>query len=1036
MRTIFAAAAYGLAFVAAAAAAPLARPGPKPEMILQMGHTSTPKSIDISPDGKYLLTGNVDETAKLWDLETGAELRTFRGHKNAVYAAFSPNGRFIATASHDHTARLWDAAAGKTIRTFRGHTNLLTSLAFTADGKFLVTGSGDKTAKLWDLSTGRALRTFIGHAKSVDSVALSRDGRFLVTGAEDGARLWNAETGAAIRTFTEKNVSAVAVSADGKRVAGVYGTAAALWDLATGKEVLTFDAPDLYGTYAMALSRDGKTMATGHNYKSVQLWDLATGARIRNFKGTLVNPSGGGSINSMALSPDGKSLAANCTDGTATLWDLATGAEIRSFNRRGDAIKALALSPDGKYLAAAGRNSPEPVVWDLSAGERLPPFKGHWGSVNSVAFTPDSKSFVTGGYDNTARLWEISSGRELRRFNGHAGQVGRVAVSPDGGRLVTGSADHTAKLWDLSNGAELRSFAGMSTMGSIAFTPDGKSLATASVDVHLWSLDTGDKIRSYPSAITDLLAMHPDGRSIVTVDSGIATQRDIVSGLALKAMSSDCAVLAIAFTPGGRMLATGAYGGARLWDMATGAVIRTLTGHTGNVWAIAASPDGKRLVTGGDDGTTRIWDLASGRELCRLISVGAGWVVVTPDGYFDGSADGLKSIRWTVGLQSFPLEAFSEGYYIPGLLARLMSGEKIAVSKSLAKGFALPPLVKITAPADGTSARSDALEVTVSAADQGGGVDEIRLYQNGKALDDETRGMKAVGRARTFRVTLVDGENVFKAVALSRDRIESNPDQIKILYGGPEKRSRLHLLVVGVNQYKNADLNLNYAQPDAKSIADFFGSGPDTLFAGTTKALLFDAGATKSAILAEFAALKNTPPQDVVVVYFAGHGESIGNSWYFVPYDLVYPEQEEEVKAKGLSSEELKDAIRGMGAQKVLLMMDACKSGGALAAFAGRGVEDRKALSMLARAAGVHVVAASTKDQIAAEVAQLGHGVFTYTLLRGLAGGAARNGVVTVGSLLSYIQSELPDISQKYRAQAQYPVVDSRGMDFPLTTGK
>jgi len=109
--------------------------------------------------------------------------------------------------------------------------------------------------------------------------------------------------------------------------------------------------------------------------------------------------------------------------------------------------------------------------------------------------------------------------------------------------------------------------------------------------------------------------------------------------------------------------------------------------------------------------------------------------------------------------------------------------------------------------------------------------------------------------------------------------------------------------------------------------------------------------------------------------------------------------------------------------------------GQSLVAF--RGFEDRKALSQLSRSTGVHVIAASTKDQFAAEVKDLGHGVFTYTLLEGLKGEAAGGSeTVTVRKLMGFIEERLPDITQKYKQEAQYPVVDSKGMDFPLTMAK
>jgi uncharacterized caspase-like protein len=177
----------------------------------------------------------------------------------------------------------------------------------------------------------------------------------------------------------------------------------------------------------------------------------------------------------------------------------------------------------------------------------------------------------------------------------------------------------------------------------------------------------------------------------------------------------------------------------------------------------------------------------------------------------------------------------------------------------------------------------------------------------------------------------------------------------------------------------------------------------------------------------------------VAVIYLAGHGESLDDAWYFIPHEVVYPERQDQIRQKALSSSELKDLIAKIRAQKVLLLMDACKSGSALLAFAGRGFEERKALSQLARATGVHVVAASTKDQIAAEVGDLGHGVFTYTLLEGLKGKAAadpKNGTVTVRALLTYVENNLPEISSKYKSAAQYPVIDSRGMDFPISSSR
>ncbi|WP_333783399.1 caspase family protein [Candidatus Kryptonium thompsonii] len=198
---------------------------------------------------------------------------------------------------------------------------------------------------------------------------------------------------------------------------------------------------------------------------------------------------------------------------------------------------------------------------------------------------------------------------------------------------------------------------------------------------------------------------------------------------------------------------------------------------------------------------------------------------------------------------------------------------------------------------------------------------------------------------------------------------------------------------------------------------------------------LYNEQATKENIISKLKELENTNPQDAVLIYLAGHGETINDRWYFIPHELTYPEREVEVQTKGISSDELSVLIRNTKAQKILVLIDACKSGAALLAF--RGFEDRKALSQLSRATGVHVIAASTKEQYAAEVKDLGHGVFTYTLLEGLKGKAAGGtNIVTVRKLMGYVEEQLPEITKRYKQEAQFPVVDSKGMDFPLVLVK
>ncbi len=174
-----------------------AREPPRLELFLQTGHTENVRSVALSADGKYLVTGADDQTAILWEAETGKQLQTFRGHTGLVVCvALSADGKSVVTGSLDKTAILWEAATGKNLRTFTGHTDGIHSVALSADGKHLVTGSNDETAILWEVANGKKLQTFRGHTSWVSAAALSPDGKHVWTTSADGTtRLWDAATG-------------------------------------------------------------------------------------------------------------------------------------------------------------------------------------------------------------------------------------------------------------------------------------------------------------------------------------------------------------------------------------------------------------------------------------------------------------------------------------------------------------------------------------------------------------------------------------------------------------------------------------------------------------------------------------------------------------------------------------------------------------------------------------------------------------------------------------------------------------------------
>jgi class 3 adenylate cyclase/tRNA A-37 threonylcarbamoyl transferase component Bud32 len=205
-------------------------------------HLGGVTSAAFSPDGKRIVTGSKDWTAKVWDAAGGRELFTLTGHSNWILsAAFSPDGRRTVAGSGDHTAKVWDAASGKELLTLKGHSNWIGSVAFSPDSRRIVTGSGDETAKVWDAASGKHLLTLTGHGGQVWLAAFSPDGQRIVTGSSDKtAKVWESSGGEELLTLKGHSnaVTCVAFSPDGRRiVTGSLDKTARVWDAASPVEV-------------------------------------------------------------------------------------------------------------------------------------------------------------------------------------------------------------------------------------------------------------------------------------------------------------------------------------------------------------------------------------------------------------------------------------------------------------------------------------------------------------------------------------------------------------------------------------------------------------------------------------------------------------------------------------------------------------------------------------------------------------------------------------------------------------------------------
>ncbi len=866
-----------------------------PRLVLQLGYTGVSVyTAAFSPDGQLLVTAG-GETAKLWEVETGRELRAFVGHVGEVIGvAFSPDGRFVLTGGADHAARLWDARTGESIRSFSGHKDSVVRVAFSPDGKRVLTGSDDNTAKLWDAETGRMLRTFAGHLNAgkgmfpnrVRGVAFSPDGKRVLTGGDDKtARLWDADSGRELRRFVGHTgrVSSVVFSPDGQRVmTGGTDDTARIWDANSGRQVHTFTGHGR-AVNCVTFSSDDRWALTGSDDGTVKLWNTTSGAQVRTFA---EQP---GKITSVTFSPDGRGVLTTADDSTVRLWDADQNHELRTFRGYSGAIRGAVFSADGRRIQTASLESAV-ELWDGETGRQLQRFALPLSNgFTSVAFSADARLALTGGFDdNTARLWDAETGRLLRTFQGtvkrfETAVINDVAFSPDRKYVLVGGRDNVATLWNTATGERVRTFAGgsavQSSVEAVAFSADGSQVlmsdgTLSNGTAKLWDVATGGLVRTFeePAFVTSV-AISPDGRHVLIGSGPAARLRDATNGQLLRTFSGHTSrVTQVAFSPDGRRaLTASADHTAKLWDAETGQSLRTFAGHTDSVSRIAFSPDGRHVLTGSNDHTTRLWNAETGAELCTLISFDDGtWAVVTPDGRFDtDNLDGNPGLHWVMPddpLHALPLEVFMRDYYEPGLLRRVLAGDRLPAVASLLNVNRVQPAVAVTR-IEPTAADPGLVDVTVkvssaqrafqrngSSVTMTTGVYDVRLFRDGQIVDEwpiperdaspgaRRHGAESLAAWRKAAAVTLDatgsGEITFTSIKLPRqqsanpvefaayafndDRVKSETSRRK--YEVPNTLStlkgRAYLVTIGVNLTENPAFDLRFAAADAAALSD------------------------------------------------------------------------------------------------------------------------------------------------------------------------------------------------------------------------
>jgi WD40 repeat protein/serine/threonine protein kinase len=453
---------------------------------------------------------------------------------------------------------------------------------------------------------------------------------------------------------------------------------------------------------SVAISFDGKLLASGSNDQTVRVWDLTHGGRI------LQNINiHSGAVQSVSFNSDASQLAVAFASSIG-VWDVATGEQLRRLNRHTATVRSVVFSSDGNLIATASDDHTI-RIWDMTAPGAPMSLLGHSDAVLSVCFSPDAKWLVSGSRDHTIRIWGAASGmpahvwamrdsvncvsvsadgktiasackdgtvclwdlkgKLVRKMDGEFGEMTSVRFSPDGTMLAAGSVDRALRIWDARSGALLQSVVQHAgPVYSLCFTPDGQTVATGASDsrIGLWNIGKGQSQQVELPAHKDIatgLGFSPDG-NILAAASGDCRicLWDARTGQFLRMLDEKdhapapgaTRFMKIAFSPDGRFLASQASDDqtTTLWSLTSSSPVWVRRGRTvapielSMPACVSFSPDGKTLACSGDENAVQILDVAGGDVLAELQghSAPVQCVSFSPDGKmlasgaFDGSA--------------------------------------------------------------------------------------------------------------------------------------------------------------------------------------------------------------------------------------------------------------------------------------------------------------------------------------------------------------------------------------------------------------
>lgn len=975
------------------------------ELHVQTGHTAEILCADIDSAQELLVSGGYDKSLRLWRLKTGEEIRAFYGHEKGVRCvAFAPQGDKFASAGDDGKVIVWSTKSDSPVKQLEGPEGYLRALQFSPDGTRLACGGDAGAIRLWDTKSNQQIID-IPAGSAVQALAFSPDGGFLLAGGPDSpAQVWNVETHQRVAKLAE-------------RVGRVLD--------------LRFRDHSQLSILALKTESGARFRQDG----AVERWEVhrrndgcevrARNALPRGTSGRLVGPEEVLVINSQrkslhhfkqnveqnrlsfADSPycavsTQEHLVVGFAGGWLEAFEKKSGDSLAQYRAAVEPVTALTFLDEGRVLVAgdwAGRVR----TWRLDCVGAVSAQAAGDGPIRDLARGPEG-ILVGACWDDEIRTWMLTrSGSLLERFKQSANSPTSVVAFEDY-RLV-GGVDPPLLVQE--GGANPRPLvASGSTINCLAKFNGGVVFGDTSGRLAcLWGLAPARIVELYKhSSAVNSIAVDPDGEVVASAsdDGRVVLSFPDSKRKSFELISTESEFWSTAFDSRGQVLAVGdSAGTVWLWQKRNGSwhLTEKLIGHSRGVTSVAFQPGTDLLASASADGTVRLRKTSTHQEVAQLFGLGeTDWAVVDPEGRFDGSPPGMKAIHLVSGTEVVSLNQLKNRYFEPGLLQKLLGhrSETIRSVRPLRELGLHPKVEIIQAP------KGDDSTLKLRLIPRGGGVGQIKVRVNGveTAVVTPQEGQTDVSLQLPKDRLEPKRDNIVETVAYSSDNTMASR-AYPLTWVEPEVEKvvdrRLFLIAGGISDYENTNLRLSYPARDAIDLTKALTRGGKRYYGqDKVKAYLLTETAEGLEVTLEAPTrdgfervfqevAKESKPEDVLVLFLAGHGTNDGDLYAYLTKEAEMTEN--GIPEKGaITSDDLREWLGKIKANHRVVVLDTCSAAALADGLASSG--GARAVNFLGSDQNLHLLMGCAADAQSFESASYGHGLLTYSLLLGLSGPA------------------------------------------------